>query len=143
MHLEGRNDSFFHPSSTLVQLWAWKGTDNYFRLNKLEVTCVTLPLCTTTEVTSACTLLPIFYRWKPGLREAKQLGQGLLNQKAGFLIPRLILSSPAFERGNNSSLRGGMRILRTLEDRGTCWKCLGEATVKLSGILWEPQEVPE
>lgn len=104
----------------------------------------TWPLHITTEVTSASTLLPIFYRWKSGLREAKQLGQGPLNQEAGFLIPRLTLSSLAFKRGNNFSLRGGMRTLRTLEDRGTCWRCLGEAIVrKLSGILWELQEVPE
>lgn len=87
------------------------------------------PSCTTTEVILNNTLntIPIFYRWKPGLREAKRFGQGPLNQEAmelgralGLLTPRPRLLSLALDRGTSSPQRG-MRTLENAspEDRGT------------------------
>ena len=85
--------------------------------------------CTTTEVILNNTLntIPICYRWKPGLREAKRFGQGPHNQEAmelgralDLLTPRPRLLSLALERGTSSPQRG-MRMLGSAspEDRST------------------------
>lgn len=99
-----------------------------------------LPLSITPEVTFHLDkyLASHLLQMEPRAQRSKQLGQGLLNKEAGFLIPRLRLLSLAFERRYNSSLRRGMRMLRiaSLEDRGTPWKHLGEAACReLSRIL--------